>query len=108
MSSLNAALPLREVDRLPPSVRDELQLDMPRRLDQPFDIQTTLSESSLRFAVCPRKQIFELRLLRDFTYPSPPAAEGRLQNHRVPDLVGEAPRFLDVVKTLGRPWAGGA
>src|SRR2546422_1987889 len=46
MSSLNAALPLREVDRLSPSVRDELQLDMPGRLDQPFNIESTLSESS--------------------------------------------------------------
>src|SRR5256712_2668102 len=106
MSTLNAALPLREVDRLSPSVRDELQLDMPGRLDQPFDIQTTLSESSLRFAACPRKQIFQLRLLRDLTYPSPPASEGRLQNHGVPDLVGEAQRFLDVVKNLVRPREG--
>src|SRR2546425_2001295 len=107
MSTLNAALPLREVDRLSPSVRDELQLDMPGRLDQPFNIESTLSESSLRFAVCPRKQIFELRLLRDLAYPSPPTAEGRLQDHGIPYLAGEAQRFLDVVKNLLRPRQGG-
>src|SRR5438034_11573255 len=79
---------------------------MPRRLDQPFDIQTTLSESSLRFAVCPRKQIFELRLLRNLTYPSPPTAEARFQNHGLPALFGEPNRFLAVVKNLFGPGRG--
>src|SRR5438445_8598016 len=37
VSSLNAALPLREVHRLSPSVRDELKLDMSSWFDQPFD-----------------------------------------------------------------------
>src|SRR5690242_9274169 len=50
MPPLNGALPLEEVERVSMIVRKDLHFDVPRPLDQPFDVKRAVAERAKRFA----------------------------------------------------------
>ena len=50
MTALNRALPLEEVDDVAVRVGKDLDLDVPRALDQPFDVERAVAERGGGFA----------------------------------------------------------
>jgi hypothetical protein len=49
MAALNRALAFEEVDDMPVIVGEDLELDVPRLLDETFDVEGAVAESGRRF-----------------------------------------------------------
>ena len=54
VASLNGTLALEQVDDVAVMIGEDLELDMPRLLDQPFNVERTVAECGQRFASCLR------------------------------------------------------
>ena len=80
MTALNRALSLAEVHAVAVPVREDLNLDVPRSLEEPFQIDTPVSERLLRLASGSIQGGGELVQAMDHAHPLPATTGGGLEN----------------------------
>src|SRR2546425_12445937 len=82
MSPLHGALALAEGDERAVSVREELDLDVPRALEVPLEVDAVVAERRGSLALGGRDGIVELLARADDAHPAPAAASRRLDDQR--------------------------
>ncbi len=88
VAALDAALALAEVHERPVRVAQDLDLDVPRSLDEPLEEQPVVPERGRRLAPRGGDGLRELRRIADDAHPAPAPARARLDEQRVADGVG--------------------
>jgi hypothetical protein len=96
VTTLKAALALTEVDHVAVRVRQHLNLDMPRRGDEPFHEQRVVAERTLRLAARRLDRVGQLCRVGDQPHPLTTATGGRLEQQRIADL------FCRGAESIGR------
>src|ERR1043166_2415157 len=96
MPSLNRALTLTQADNISILISQNLELNMPRPLDELLHIQIAIAKRCRRFRRRLLKQTRQLRLAPDNTHPAPATTSRSLHDYREAHL----PRPLNRL-TLG-------
>ena len=89
VASLDRAVPLAEVDHVPVPVREHLDLDVARILDEPLDVDGRVGEVLLPLPRRGVERTLGFAGLADDLHALAAAARGGLDDERVPDLVAE-------------------
>ena len=95
MATLDAALALAEMDDIALAIGSYLNLDVVGALDQPFQVQATLTEIGLRLLLGDGKDARELVQVVCDPHPAPAAAGDGLEHERKAELAGCQQRGLD-------------
>ncbi len=77
------------MDRMPPLICQNLELDVPRLLQVLFQIQAAVSKGSLGLRAGDTKRFFKIGQVLGYAHPAPAAARRCLDDHRIPDLSGD-------------------
>ena len=80
---LHRALTLEEVDDIAVGVREDLNLDVPRPFDQPFDIERAVAERRGRLSPRRRDRLQGLAVVPDDAHALAAAARRSLDEHRI-------------------------
>src|SRR5262245_65139569 len=94
MPPLNRALALAEVDDGAMVIAENLELDVPGRLHVLLDVDVGNAERRLRLPLRGFDGMGQLAGGAHDAHPAPPAARGRLDDHRVADVLGDLERSL--------------
>ena len=98
MAALGRAVALAEVDAGPVGVEQDLDLDVPRALDEAFEDQAVVVECREGLPAGAREGVVESRRLADRPHALAATARGRLDEQRVADpLRGTAERGVGLV-----------
>ena len=74
MASLNRALALEQVDDMAVMIGEDLELDVSRLLDQPFNVERAVAERGRRFASRLRDRLEEISIAARRLHPDAAAA----------------------------------
>src|SRR5258708_2845404 len=91
MPALQRALALPKMDQVAVFVAEQLNLDVPRILEQLFDIDLAAAERALRFAAGIANGGFDLGLAVHAPHAFAAAARDGFEQHRVADLARDRP-----------------
>src|SRR5690606_11874320 len=96
VAALQRAVALAQMDAAALAVAEHLDLDVARQFQVFLDVERVVAESRLRLGPRGAHRFRQLvRGARDF-HPAPAAAGGRLHQHRIADVGGDAGRLLVV------------
>src|SRR5579871_2192454 len=98
MPPLDRALALAQVDDRPVMVAEDLELDVPRRLDVLLDVDVGHAEGRLGFALRRLHRVRQLARRADDAHAAPAAAGRRLDDDRVADFLRDLERLLLVLE----------
>ena len=87
ISALERAVTLAEVNDRAVLIGEQLDLDVPRPLHEPFDVQPTVSEPGLGFRRSGIEPLLELTFVAHEHHPTPASPCGRLEQYGVTDRV---------------------
>ena len=93
VAALHRAIALEQVHQPPVHVAEELDLDVPRVLDELLDKHLRAAEGGLALALGALEGHGELVLPADDPHPAAAAAVGRLDHHRPAELLGDLQRL---------------
>ncbi len=88
ISALQRAVTLTEVDDRPVRIGQQLNLDVPGPLHEPFDVQAAVSEPGLCFRRRDIELLLEVTFVAHEHHPTPPTSRGRLEQYGIPDRAG--------------------
>ena len=97
VAPLDRALALAEMDHRAVVIAENLELDVPRRLDVLLDVDVGDAERRLRLALRGLHRVRQLRRRPHDAHAAAAAAGRRLHDHRIADLLRELERLLLVV-----------
>src|SRR2546427_7652733 len=94
MATLNRALALTQMHDRAVMIPEDLELDMPRRLDVLFEVELSHTERRFRLALRGFNRMRQLARSADDAHAAAAAAGRGLDDHRVPDFFREFERLV--------------
>ena len=90
MPALDRAPALAEVQRVPVPVREHLDLDVARFLDEPLDEDAVIAEARPHLAPRALEALAAFGVVAGDPHPLAAVSGARLEHHRIVDLAGYA------------------
>ena len=103
MTPLHRTFALAQIHAVPIIVRHQLDLNVPRPLDQLLQIDLTRSKAPLRLTTRRRKRRSKLLRLRHRAHAFSAATGSRLQHHRIPNPRSDTQRLRNVRQSRHTP-----
>src|ERR1044071_7108702 len=97
MPALNRAFTFAEMHDVAVMVADDLELDVARVLEVLLDVDIAVAERSFGFALRRAPQFRQVGRRADDAHATTAATGDRLDDHRVPDLLGDLRGLLFVL-----------
>ena len=95
--ALHRAVALAEMHDVAVGVGEDLELDVPRFFKIFLDVDGIVAERRAGLGAGERHRVEQRRLRMDDAHPAPAATAGRLHDHRIADVAGNAQRLLRIV-----------